>query len=130
MFPHASVILFTIGLMDTRSLLILVGYSVTPCYGAVGTHTTEMLSCFRQMFEEFNDGQQDKHGFILFPTLLHPQSVGSIRLKSQNPFDYPLIDPEYLEDEQDVEILLDGNLKFKYIIYFQELQKEFVVKSP
>ena len=30
MFSHASVILFTIGLMDTRSLLILVGYSVSP----------------------------------------------------------------------------------------------------
>ena len=65
---------------------------------------------FQQMFEEFNCGQQDKHGFILFPTLLHPKSVGSIRLKSQNPFDYPLIDPEYLEDEQDVAILLDGNV--------------------
>ena len=98
MFSHTSVILFTIGLMDTRckwtlapspvyisplpnmaiipvndrksrqnpvpwpymvrrqmnrwgffymvhrSLLILVGYSVIPCYGAVGTHSTGMLS--------------------------------------------------------------------------------------
>ena len=42
---HASVILFTIGLMDTWSLLILVGYSVTPRYGAVGTHPTGMLFC-------------------------------------------------------------------------------------
>ena len=39
MFSQASVILSTIGLMDTRSLLILVGYSV-------GTHPTGMLSCF------------------------------------------------------------------------------------
>ena len=46
MFSHASVILFTIGLMDTQSLLILVGYSFTPCYGAVGTHPTGMLSCY------------------------------------------------------------------------------------
>ena len=61
------------------------------------------------MFEDFNGGQQNKHGFVLLPKLLHPKSVGSIRLKSQNPFDYPLIDPGYLEDEQDVEILLDGN---------------------
>ena len=61
------------------------------------------------MFEDFNGEQQNKHGFVLLPKLLHPKSVGSIRLKSQNPFDYPLIDPEYLEDEQDVEILLDGN---------------------
>ena len=47
MFSQASVILFTIGLMATWSLLILVGYSVTahPFYGAVGTHPTGMLSC-------------------------------------------------------------------------------------
>ena len=46
MFSHASVILFTIGLMDTQSLLILVGYSVTPSYSAVSTHPTGMFSCF------------------------------------------------------------------------------------
>ena len=47
MFSHTSVILFTIDLMDTQSLLILVSYSVTPCYGAVSTHPTGMLSYYR-----------------------------------------------------------------------------------
>ena len=61
------------------------------------------------MFKQLTDGQHNKHGFILFPKLLHPKSVGTIRLKSQNPFDYPLIDPKYLEEEVDVEVLLDGN---------------------
>ena len=60
------------------------------------------------MFEQLCDGQQNKHGFTLFPKLLHPQSVGTIRLKSKNPFDYPSIDPKYLEEEADVEVLLDG----------------------
>ena len=46
MFSHASMILFTIGLMDTRSLLILVGYLVSPCYG-VGTHPTGIHSFYR-----------------------------------------------------------------------------------
>ena len=45
MFSRASVILSTIGLMPTRSLLILVGYLVT-CYSAVGTQPTGMLACF------------------------------------------------------------------------------------
>ena len=44
-FSQASVILSTISLMPTRSLLILVGYSVT-CYSVVSTHHTGMLSCF------------------------------------------------------------------------------------
>ena len=43
MFSHASVILFTIVLMDNRSLLLLVGNSVTPCYGAGGAHPIGML---------------------------------------------------------------------------------------
>ena len=50
MFSHMSVILFTIGLMDTQSLLILVNYSDTPCYGVVGTHPTGILSCFFFVF--------------------------------------------------------------------------------
>ena len=47
MYSQASVILFTIGHIVTRSLLILVGYSVTahPCCGVAGTHSTGMLSC-------------------------------------------------------------------------------------
>ena len=38
MFSEACANLFTIGLMATRSLL-------NPCYGAVSTHPTGMLSC-------------------------------------------------------------------------------------
>ena len=44
MFSHVSVILFTISLLDTWSLLILAGYSVTPCYGMVSMHPTGILS--------------------------------------------------------------------------------------
>ena len=42
MFSRASVILFTIAFMDTRSLLILVGYSVTTTVGSVRI----LLECF------------------------------------------------------------------------------------
>ena len=38
MFSQACVILFTMGLMATRSLFVLVSYSV-------GTHPTGMLAC-------------------------------------------------------------------------------------
>jgi len=40
--------------------------------------------------------------------LLHPRSVGTIRLQSANPQDDPLIDPKLLTDSKDVTALIDG----------------------
>ena len=50
----------------------------------------------------------EQHGFTLFGILLHPHSVGTIRLRSQNPFDYPEIDPRYLTDDLDVKVLVNA----------------------
>ena len=49
-----------------------------------------------------------REGFHLIPTLLHPASRGTVRLASSDPFEPALIDPKYLSDERDVDILLDG----------------------
>jgi len=48
------------------------------------------------------------HGFTLGPVLLHPRSRGTIRLRSNHPFDPPLIQPNYLEDPEDLAQLVDG----------------------
>jgi choline dehydrogenase len=44
------------------------------------------------------------------PTLLAPQSVGTIRLRSPDPFDAPIIDPQYLSDPEghDLKVLIAG----------------------
>ncbi|GIX69232.1 glucose dehydrogenase [Caerostris darwini] len=39
---------------------------------------------------------------------LQPKSRGTIRLKSNNPYDPPLIDPNYLEDPRDVKDMVTG----------------------
>ncbi|XP_078490264.1 L-sorbose 1-dehydrogenase-like [Ciona intestinalis] len=44
--------------------------------------------------------------FVIQTGLVRPYSVGTIRLKSSNFKDYPLIDPQYLTDKRDVEILI------------------------
>ena len=49
-----------------------------------------------------------KTEFILAAILVHPKSKGTIRLKSRDPFDYPEIDPHYLEDPHDIKVLISG----------------------
>ncbi|KAK5638286.1 hypothetical protein RI129_012581 [Pyrocoelia pectoralis] len=46
----------------------------------------------------------------IFPKLLHPSSVGQMRLKSSNPYDYPLFHPNYYSDpgNLDKRTLIDG----------------------
>ena len=46
-------------------------------------------------------------GFMLLPTLLRPKSRGWLKLKSANPTDYPMIQPNFLESDDDKETLLE-----------------------
>jgi choline dehydrogenase len=48
------------------------------------------------------------HGFSLMPTLLKPQSRGSIRLCGADPLEPPLLDPAYLSDPRDLKVLAEG----------------------
>jgi choline dehydrogenase len=46
--------------------------------------------------------------FTMLPGLIYPKSRGEIRLRSKNPADKPLIDPHYLEEDADMQVLLAG----------------------
>jgi choline dehydrogenase len=51
-----------------------------------------------------------EHGLSVGVVLLRPRSFGSIALRSANPFDAPLIDPQYLSDAggEDLGLLVEG----------------------
>lgn len=54
-------------------------------------------------------GQKDISGYTLLPCLLHPKSVGSLKLDQiHSPLEDPWIDPNYLDHSDDVEVLLRG----------------------
>ena len=63
-----------------------------------------------QVFRALNGGLDGRDGVTIFTKLLNPKSIGNIRLKSANPFDHPLINPNYLSEQQDVDTLIDGNV--------------------
>jgi choline dehydrogenase len=48
------------------------------------------------------------HGFTVGAILLHPKSSGSIRLRSADPLAPPAIDPNYLDDPEDLALLIEG----------------------
>ncbi|XP_023228520.1 glucose dehydrogenase [FAD, quinone]-like [Centruroides sculpturatus] len=46
--------------------------------------------------------------FTIFPILMRPKSRGYIKLRSTNPYDHPVIQPNYLSHPQDVLTLIDA----------------------
>ncbi|XP_052710386.1 glucose dehydrogenase [FAD, quinone]-like [Crassostrea angulata] len=61
-----------------------------------------VYSYFKRISEEVGGS------FFVESILLHPKSRGTIRLQSTDPFDPPLIDPNYLDHPDDVKDLLKG----------------------
>ena len=57
-----------------------------------------------------NNGREmiPMHGFAAHINVATPESIGSLRLKSSDPLDPPLIDQNYLESPQDRRILREG----------------------
>ena len=48
------------------------------------------------------------HGYSCHVCVLRPKSRGSVKLASADPFADPLIDPAFLQEQEDLEILLKG----------------------
>lgn len=50
----------------------------------------------------------NKDVWSVIPMLLRPRSRGIIKLRSKNPLDYPLIYPNYFQDDFDMRTLIEG----------------------
>jgi choline dehydrogenase len=48
------------------------------------------------------------HGFSLIPVLLTPKSRGKVRLQSADPAEDPAIDPSYVAEAADIQVLSEG----------------------
>jgi choline dehydrogenase len=50
----------------------------------------------------------DGPGFTFAPILTQPRSRGTVTLRSTDPADLPVVDPHYLQEDADLEVLLRG----------------------
>lgn len=78
-------------------------------------------NCARQLKPIFK-----KYGYVLMTCMLHPKSRGHIKLRSANPMDAPLIDPNYLDDESDLEAMVIGFKKARAILSQQAFAPYFL----
>jgi choline dehydrogenase len=95
-----------------RGRLTTVGGEATSFHvaGEGSTAPTVQIYCV-PMIAYANTGADavpEVDGIKLHVTLLRPQSRGSLSLRSPNPADPPLIDPNYLGDARDLRQLIEG----------------------
>lgn len=69
------------------------------------------------VFYDYGLRPATQHGMTIGPTLIAPRSIGSLRLRSPNPFERPIIDPQYLSDPEghDLRVLIAGVRKAQEI---------------
>ncbi|GBN27084.1 Glucose dehydrogenase [FAD, quinone] [Araneus ventricosus] len=60
------------------------------------------------IYEAYYKPYENSSMFICLSQHLHPKSRGTVRLKSTNPYDSPVIDPNYFEDPDDMRPIVDG----------------------
>lgn len=62
----------------------------------------------REIYDSIWKDVEDEDIFILGVTLIRPQSIGTVKLRSKDIDDHPIVDPKYFSDEADVDIMLEG----------------------
>ncbi|MDG1433600.1 MAG: GMC family oxidoreductase N-terminal domain-containing protein [Saprospiraceae bacterium] len=66
-------------------------------------------------------------GFTILPTLLHPKSRGFVKLRSSDPLTNPIIQPNFLQEEEDMDQLVTG-IKKALEIYQQKAFEPYLEK--
>ncbi|CAG7723347.1 unnamed protein product [Allacma fusca] len=81
--------------------------SATPALDG-GQTFTSYLGISKETWDSYFQPLAFREGFTIVPVLLRPFSKGYIRLRSANPMHKPIINPNYLKDHRDFDILIDG----------------------
>ncbi|XP_069103977.1 glucose dehydrogenase [FAD, quinone]-like isoform X2 [Argopecten irradians] len=75
------------------------------------------------LYKSIHRSDVPPEGFSVAIFLIQPKSNGTLRLASRDPFDYPLVDPNYLQHPGDVKAYIQG------VRYAQKLLKSDAMKK-
>ncbi|XP_026277861.2 glucose dehydrogenase [FAD, quinone]-like [Frankliniella occidentalis] len=75
------------------------------------------------LYNEMFKPMEHEDSWSLVPMLMRPRSKGRIRLRSRNPLSKPLIDHNYFEFPEDLELLVDGVLETLRIVRTKPFQR-------
>ena len=70
------------------------------------------------------------NGFSCHVCLLRPKSVGTVKINSKDPNDDPLIDPNYLSNDEDMKTMIKGYRKMMQIMNTEPLAQFNNIRNP
>ena len=70
------------------------------------------------------------NGFSCHVCLLRPKSVGTVKINSKDPSDDPLIDPNYLSNDEDMKTMIKGYRKMMQIMNTEPLAQFNNIRNP
>ncbi|XP_039305528.1 uncharacterized protein LOC105194944 [Solenopsis invicta] len=73
-----------------------------------GTQIRKVHGLTKEFYDAVFGPINDKDTWSVIPMLLRPKSRGVIKLRSTNPFDYPLIYANYFKEPEDIATLVEG----------------------
>lgn len=94
------------------------------------THT--LFGLKNDVYNKVYKATEKNDGFIVFPMIMRPKSKGRLWLKDNNPFHYPLIDPNYFSDETDLDVAVAGVRIFQKMLNTDAMKKinATILKTP
>lgn len=93
---------------------VMLGTSVYNNYGKDSEHSFNVKPGLLQKFYEFGKGTDS---FQIINILNRPLTRGEVRLNSSNPADPPLLDPKYLDNYEDVKVMVESKIIFFILVF-------------
>lgn len=88
-----------------------------------GIHLRRIMNFKDETWWEYFHTERDVQMVSVLPVVLHPKSEGTVKLKSKDPFEKPLIDPNYLSHPHDKEVLYRGIRLIQSLLESNALKK-------